>query len=175
MQNYGKKFEAKFKGDWLKMPQSLCMRLLDVMSGYKQIKNPADFVCYKFPFLFLLDCKSLSGNTFNFAKLTQWEDMEKPIGVPGANIGAVIWFMEWEKVCFVPIEEFIRLKGLGYKSIHVNMIGDANFNVYEIPGKVKRFFIDSDYSVMLDIAEHDIYDLVKEKKDEWINKLLSIQ
>ena len=33
MQNYGKKFEAKFKGDWLKMPQSLCMRLLDVMSG----------------------------------------------------------------------------------------------------------------------------------------------
>ena len=53
----------------------------------------------------------------------------------------------------MPIEEYVRLEQLKYKSVNVKMIGDPNFNVYEIPGTLKRTFIDSDYSIMKDIAQ----------------------
>lgn len=55
-------------------------------------------------------------------------------------------------MCYVPIEEFIRLKKLGYKSIHIKMVDDTSFNVYRIPGVKLRTFIDSDYSIMEQIA-----------------------
>ena len=150
--DYGKQFEHRFLNDWLKLENSDCIRLKDSMSGYKRVKNISDFICYIYPFTYYLDCKSLQGNTFNFAKLTQWDDMSKHVGISGVNVGAIIWFIDHSKVCYVPIEEFIRLKALGYKSIHVKMIGDSNFNVFEIPGKKLRVFIDSDYSIMKDIA-----------------------
>ena len=152
--NYGKKFENKFQSDWLKIINSDCIRLKDIMSGYKKIKNISDFICYIYPYVYYLDCKSLRGNTFNFAKLTQWDEMEKHAYKPGVNIGAIIWFIDHNKVCFVPIEEFIRLRDLGYKSIHVNMIEDDAFNkVYEIPSRLIRLFMDSDYSIMKDIGD----------------------
>lgn len=53
------------------MPNSDCVRLKDIMSGYKRVKNISDFICYLRPATYYLDCKSLEGNTFNFAKLTQ--------------------------------------------------------------------------------------------------------
>lgn len=157
--NYGKKFEKRFEIDWLKIPNSDCVRLKDIMSGYKKIKNISDFICYLRPSTFYLDCKSLEGNTFNFAKLTQWDEMEKHVGIPGVNVGAVIWFINHDKVCYVPIEEFIRLKKLNYKSIHVKMIGDKDFNVFNIPSVKLRTFLESDYSVMSKIAENKFISL----------------
>ena len=32
-QNYGKQFEQKFKEDFLRIPESTCDRLVDVMTG----------------------------------------------------------------------------------------------------------------------------------------------
>ena len=52
----------------------------------------------------------------------------------------------------MPIEEFVKLKNLNYKSIHVKMIGDKNFEVYEIPSTKLRTFMNSDYSILIDIA-----------------------
>ena len=150
--NYGKEFEAKFKENWLSLVESDLIRLMDVMSGYKRVKNIADFICYKYPFIFYLDCKSLEGNTFNFSKLTQWDKMVEHMNIPGVNVGAIIWFIDHDKVCYVPIEEFVKLKKLNYKSIHVKMIGDKNFEVYEIPSTKLRTFMNSDYSILIDIA-----------------------
>jgi len=42
------------------------------------------------------------------------------------------------------------------------MIGNPDFKVYEIPGIPKRTFVDSDYTVLLDIA--------REKLDLLFNK-----
>lgn len=72
------------------MVESDLIRLMDVMSGYKRVKNIADFICYKYPFIFYLDCKSLEGNTFNFSKLTQWDKMVEHMNIPGVNVGAII-------------------------------------------------------------------------------------
>ena len=151
--DYGKDFENRFREDWSKLSDADIVRLRDVVVGYKHIKNVSDFICTIYPFTYYIDCKSLYGNTFNFKKLTQWDEMEKHLHKKGVNPGAVIWFIDHSKVCYVPIEEFIRLKDLGYKSIHVNMIGNPEFNVYNIPSKKLRVFMDSDYSIMKEIAE----------------------
>lgn len=151
--NYGKKFEAKLKQDWLKVKYSDITRLYDPTSGFKSISNISDFVGYIYPFMFYLEAKTTKENTFSLKKLTQADKLKEKQGILGVNPGVVIWFRKHKKVCYVPIEEYVRLEQLKYKSINVKMIGDPNFNVYEIPGTLKRTFIDSDYSIMKDIAQ----------------------
>ena len=68
--NRGKQFEAKFKEDFLKIPNSTIDRLYDSVSGYKSVSNISDFIAYRYPFCFYIECKSHEGNTFPFAKLT---------------------------------------------------------------------------------------------------------
>lgn len=160
--NYGKAFEKKFKEDWLKVPNSDITRLYDITNGFKSISNVSDFIGYIFPFIYYLECKSTQGNTFPLGRLTQNFELSKKMGKLGENPGVIIWFIDHQKVCYVPIEEIKRLESLDYKSVNVKMIGDSNFNVYEIPGKPKRTFIDSDYSIMKDIAMEKFKKMVSE-------------
>lgn len=156
--NDGKKFEQKLKQDWLKVPNADITRLYDTTNGFKSISNVSDFIGYIYPYLFYIECKSTQGNTFPFSRLTQLEKLAKKIGIKGVNPGAIIWFKDHNKVCWVPADEFVRLQNLNYKSINVKMIGDSQFKVYNIPGEIKRTFIDSDYSILRDIAEQRIVD-----------------
>lgn len=154
MDVYGKKFEAQLKKDWLKVEKAHIYRLKDIMSGYKKISNISDFVGYIYPYIFYLEAKTEQSNTLNFSRIRQYDDLKDTIGYFGVNAGVIIWFYNRQKVCYVPIEECVRLKEvLGKKSIHVNMIGDSNYQVYEIPSILKRVFMDSDYSIMKDIAD----------------------
>ena len=150
--NYGKQFEQKLKEDWLKIPNSSITRLYDVTNGFKSIKNISDFIGYIYPFIYYLEAKTTQGNTFPLSRLTQSDELKKKVGILGVNAGAIIWFRDHCKVCYVPIEEFIRLENENYKSINVKYIGNPEFNVYEIPGKLKRIFIDSDYTILQEIA-----------------------
>lgn len=88
--NYGKKFEAKLKEDFLKIPDSKILRLYDVTMGYAKVCNPCDFIYYKYPYMFMLECKSTEANTFNFNKLRQYEDLCDAMGIKGLNPGIVI-------------------------------------------------------------------------------------
>ena len=151
--NDGKKFEAKLKTDFLKIPGSTIDRLYDTTNGFKSISQVSDFIGYVYPFIFYLEAKSTQGNTFPFGRLTQWEKLSLKQNIKGVNAGAIIWFKDHDVVCYVPIEEFNRLRKLDYKSINVKMIDDDSFNVYKIPGVLKRTFIDNDYTVLLSIAQ----------------------
>lgn len=62
----GKKFEAKFKKDFLAtVPNPSLDRLYDTTSGYKAISNISDFIGYSYPVIMYLECKSHLGNTWN--------------------------------------------------------------------------------------------------------------
>ncbi len=164
--SYGKAFENKFKEDWNLMKNACATRLKDVTMGYKKIANECDFICYKYPIIHYLECKSVSnGNTFNFKKLTQYEDLcaLADRNIKGANIGVIIWFVAHKKVVFVSIKEWKRIKDeLGLKSINVKMIGDPTYDIIDIPGKVKRVFIDTDYSILTEIAKNKLKEEVIE-------------
>lgn len=151
--NYGKQFEQKFKEDWLKLSDSDILRLYDTTNGYKSISNISDFICFKSPYMFYMECKSTQGNTFPFSRLTQFDKLSKKINIKGVNAGVIIWFIDHDKVCYVSVEEIIRLKQLNYKSIHVKMIDNTEFKVYNVPSKKKRVFLDSDYNILISIAD----------------------
>lgn len=53
-----------------------------------------------------------------------------------------------KKVLYIPISTFKKLKEDEKKSFNIKMVGDAEYFSLEIPGVVKRTFIDSDYTVL---------------------------
>lgn len=151
--NYGKKWEKKFAADFSKVPGSMVTRLFDITNGYKSISNISDFICYIYPYIYYLECKSTQGNTFPLSRLTQKDDLAKTMGKQGVNAGVILWFIDHYKVCYVSIEEILRLEALGAKSINVKMIGDSTYNVVEIPSEKRRLFVDCDFTILKDIAD----------------------
>ena len=79
--NRGKAFEQKLKEDFSKIPESFIYRLPDQTSGFYGGKNVADFFGYKKPCFFLLEAKSISGNTFPIANFTQFEKQKEFVNV----------------------------------------------------------------------------------------------
>ena len=151
--NYGKAFETKLKEDFLKVEGSTIDRLYDPVGGFHGISNVSDFIGYIYPNIYYLECKSHNGNTFPLANLTQFDELKEKVGIPGVRAGVVIWFIEHKKVIYVPISTFIKLKEDGKKSFNIKMLGNEDYFSLEIPGKVKRLFIDSDYSILKNLKD----------------------
>jgi hypothetical protein len=151
--NYGKPFEEQFKKDFLKLEGSSLDRLYDVMMGYKSIKQVSDYIGYVKPNIFYLECKTHSGASIPFDKITQYDSMVKKVGIPGVRSGVILWLYEKDKVFYVPIATITKLKKDGEKSVGMRHLG--NYRIIEIPSVKKRVFMDSDYSVLKELNEND--------------------
>jgi len=87
----GKKFEAHFKKNFSEsVPDGFIYRLNDQMSGYQGSSNICDFICYKKPDLYLIECKCHSSNTFPFSAFRQYEDLTQYSGLSGVHAGVVL-------------------------------------------------------------------------------------
>lgn len=150
----GKKFELKFKEDFLKVPGSTIDRLYDVTMGYKHISSVSDFIGYVYPNIFYLECKSHKGNTFPLTNLTQYDKLIEKAGIQGVRAGAIIWFYEHDRVVYVPVATIKKMKDDGKKSVNITKDLDE-YRIIEIPGKKLRTFIDSDYTVLKNLEEGD--------------------
>lgn len=151
--NLGKKFEQKFKEDFLKIENSTIDRLVDVMNGYKYISNISDFIGYVYPNIYYLECKSHKGNTFPIANLTQYEKLLEKQGIHGVRTGVILWFIEHDRVLYVPIKTFTKLIIDKKKSFNINTAKEEGYEFIEIPSVKKRVFMESDYSVLKDLEE----------------------
>ena len=151
--NRGKQFEAKFKSDW-KDTMSKCIdRLYDSMSGYVSISNISDFIAFKKPNIFYLECKSHEGNTFPISCLTQYDKLTCKVGIEGVRAGVILWMIDHDTVLYVPISTFTKLIKDGKKSFNIKMVGDDTYPSIVIPSIKKRVFMDSNYSCLTDIPE----------------------
>ena len=155
MDTTGKRFEQQFKYDWSQtFKNSFLLRLPDQQSGYfGTSRNLCDFIAFTDGTLFLIECKTIKGNTFPLKNLTQYDKLLAKKDIKGVRAGAIIWFRDHNKVIFVPIKTFEQCYNEGLKSINVKMIGDKNYFIIDIPSKKKRTFLTSDYSVLLNINE----------------------
>lgn len=154
--NYGKKFEAKFKSDFKKsFPGGTIDRLYDSVSGYKSISNISDFIGYNYPNIFYLEIKTHKGNTFPLDNLTQYDDLVEKVGIKGVRAGVIIWFYEHDKVWYVPISTITKMKEDGKKSVNVRKDIEAGYRIIEIPSVKKRFYMDSDYTVLMSLSDFD--------------------
>lgn len=100
-----------------------------------------------------MECKSHAGGTFPLSNLTQYDKLTAKVGIPGVRAGVVLWFTDHDRVCYVPISTVTALKADGKKSVNVKMLSDGSYNIVEIPSVKKRVFLDSDYSVLMNLKD----------------------
>jgi hypothetical protein len=154
MINLGKEFEQKFKLDFLRtMPNSTIDRIYDSVSGYKAISNVCDFIGYKEPNIYYIECKSHKGKSFPFSNLSQYDDLKLKVGIPGVRAGVVLWLYEYDKVLYVPISTVTSIKNDGIKSVSLTMLDKKKYNIIEIPSIKKRVYMDSDYSILQNLKD----------------------
>ena len=151
--NRGKQFEEVIKKSFQKVDNCYIQRLYDPGFGYSGVKNFADFFVFSSPYLIFLECKSVDGGTLNFSRITenQLKGLEEVSKRNNIVAGVLIWFKERDFTCFVPIEELIKAKERGLKSISFALID----NLYHIPlnGQKKRVLFEYDVESFLDVIK----------------------
>lgn len=150
----GKQFEAKIRADFIKIPSALIYRLPDQFNGHKLTsQNPCDFFGYVHPTLFMLEAKSINGNTFPLVNFTQYAALQQYANIYGVRRGIILWFLEHDRILYVPVKTVEQMIKDGKKSINIRTIDKDGYDYIEIPSKKKRVFLDSDYSVLLNLPE----------------------
>ena len=120
------------------------------MSGLKYSStNLCDFICYHYPKLFCMECKSVQGNTFPLTNYTQYTRMLQYVNITGVTCGVILWFVDHDRIIFVPTETFSKLKEAGAKSVNIKTIQPDTYFYIDIPVKKRRIFLDADYSVLI--------------------------
>ena len=154
--NRGKQFEAKFLSDFKATVKDCSIdRLYDTTNGFVGIKNICDFIGFKKPSIMYLECKSHEGNTFPLSNLTQYEKLLAKAGIPGVRSGVIIWFIDHDRVVYVPVKTIEKMKADGKKSVNIRTINKDGYRFFEIPSVKKRVFMDSDYSILESMEDGD--------------------
>ena len=143
-QNRGKDFEEQVKKAFLKLPGTYIQRLYDSTSGFMGVHTPCDFIVYKLPILFCIECKSCHGNTLPWSNITdnQWHELIEFDKVKGVVAGFMIWFVDKDITIFVPATEMARYRETGKKSFNIKDLNRVCSCF--ILGKKKRVFFDYD-------------------------------
>lgn len=113
------------------------------------VKNISDFIGYYYPNIFYLELKSHLGNTFPLSNLSQYDKLLPKVGINGVRVGVIIWFIDHDKIYYVPISTIKQMKDDGKKSVNIKDID--TYRIIEIPSIKKRVFLDSDYSVLFNL------------------------
>ena len=157
--NRGKQFEEVIKKSFQKLEECYIQRLYDPGFGYSGIRNFSDFFIFTSPYLIFVECKSVDGGTLNFSRITenQLKGLKEVSKKKNIVAGVLIWFKDRDFTCFIPIEDIIKVKESGAKSISFDSID----NLYHIPlnGQKKRVLFDYDVKSFLEV----IRDYAKEK------------
>jgi hypothetical protein len=153
--NRGKDFEAQIKKALEKIPDISIDRLPDQMSGYTGSTNVSDFVVYKYPHQYYIECKAFYGNTINFNNIRQLTDLFLKSQIKGVYAGCILWFIDYDKTVFIDAGTLQYWKDNGHKSVNIKDITDKDFHIdyEEISGKKKRVFFDYDFKPFFEQIE----------------------
>ena len=145
--NEGKKFEQDVRNSI--PPDCYVERYKDDTAGFYGVHNPADYRVYKYPYTYLIECKSIKGKSLPFAKIRdkQLEAMLKAVRFPGVYCGFIINFRELEETYWIPavfVDQYI--KNEKRKSIPVDFC--KRYGVL-VPQRKKRVRYQYDLSVII--------------------------
>ena len=140
--NRGKQFEARIKEAFERVENCSVDRLLDPQAGYAGIRNICDFIVYKEPNEYYIECKSHQGNTLPFTCITdnQWQGLLEKSKIKGVHAGVIVWFIDHDKTFYCDIRKLEELKSKGNKSINIK----ETQMFIELSGKKKRILFDYD-------------------------------
>jgi len=152
--NRGKQFEQRVREAFERIPEVSIDRLHDQTMGYAGGSNICDFIVYKKPYEYYIECKSVHGNTLPFSNITetQWNGLLEKSKIKGVVAGILCWWIDHDVTYFIPIElledakQVCQAKSLNVLHPHIHSEW-----IY-IPGKKKRIFFDYDFSEFFDRA-----------------------
>ena len=154
MTNRGKDFEKVIKEAFEKVPGVSIDRIHDQTNGFAGSANISDFIMYKYPYEYYIECKSVHGNTLPFSNITknQWEGLLEKSKIEGVFAGVICWWTQRDTTLFIPIQELQNLKDTGFKSIRYDT---PNGYITDIKGKKKRVFFDYDMEQFFKEITHE--------------------
>ena len=155
--NKGKIWEKCVKESWeSSFPNSFILRLPDQQNGYfGTSRNISDFIAFKSPYLFLIECKTIQGNTLPFSNLKQYEKMLNYQNIPNVKSGFLVWWQDKNVTARIPLDSVTLLKKENKKSIHVNYVIQKLYGIVQIPNIIKRVYPKCDLSVLMDGQENE--------------------
>lgn len=176
MQNRGKQFEDVIETAFEKVPDTSIVRLHDQTTGFIGSTNHCDFIAYRKPYEYHIECKSVHGNTLSIHSIPkpdkhgvlhgfygnlsdkQWEGLLEKSKIDGVFAGVICWFVDHDATVWLPIQMLNDLRDLGYKS--VNIKGDwqehygKDWNWHWLVGQKRRVFFDYDIKQLLDDIDY---------------------
>ena len=159
--NRGKQFEEHIQKAFEKIPGVSIVRLHDQTTGYLGSSNHCDFIVYKKPYEYHIECKSVHGNTLSIHSIpkkdskgvlhgfygnitdTQWEGLLEKSKIPGVVAGVICWWVDKDITLFIDIRRLKFLRDTGCKSIRYDNEEWTDL-IIPIKGKKKRVFFDYD-------------------------------
>lgn len=173
-ENRGKKFENVIREAFEKVPNTSVVRLHDQTTGYEGSSNHCDFVVYRKPFEYHIECKSVHGNTLSihsipkpdkkgvlhgfYGNITdkQWTGLLEKSKIEGVYAGVICWWVDRDTTMFIDIRLLQKLRELNYKSIDycasfaLENIDNLSEMWTWVTGEKKRVFFDYDMRRFLD-------------------------
>ena len=176
--NRGKKFEDIVKQAFERVPEVSVDRLHDQTTGYLGASNICDFIVYRKPFEYYIECKSVHGNTLSIHSIpkadksgvlhgfygnitdTQWDGLLEKSKIPGVTAGVMCWWVDKDVTLFLPIQILVDAREMGHKSVRYDfnfgkvVMGDdfriaKTIRVVPVIGTKKRVFFDYDMEQFL--------------------------
>ena len=156
-ENRGKKFENVIRQAFEKVPGVSIDRLHDQTNGFKGSQNICDFIVYKEPHEYYIECKSVHGNTLPFRNITdtQWNGLLEKSKIHGVFAGIICWWTDKDVTAFIPIQLLNELRNGNHKSVNVKYIDNFMYELgglIKIKGKKKRVFFDYNMEEFLNVC-----------------------
>ena len=154
-QNRGKQFEGVIKQAFERIRGVSVDRIPDQTNGYKNSSNVCDFMVYKYPYQYYIECKSVHGNTFPLSNVSknQREGMLKKSKIMGVVAGVIIWWIDRDVTKFIPIQVIEHERVAGAKSLRYDSKAFSNI---EMRGHKKRVFFDYDMDYFFHTVEKQL-------------------
>ena len=133
--NLGKKGETKLK-EWLTHPEEgfFCYRLKDQMSGFFASANMCDFLIYKYPHFYPIECKSTWADRFDFSMLseTQHDELLAAGKVDGIVSYVLVLFASYKRAFLINIQDIEALEKQRIKSLNIKKVAKWKIPYIEI-------------------------------------------
>lgn len=148
----GKDFESIIRKNF-EEAGAVVERLPDPTNGYLGIRNKSDFIVYRYPYQYYIECKTVHSHRLPMYNITfnQRVGMLEVVPNKGIIAGIMCWFISLDRTLFIPIEVIEEYRLADVKSINLNKMDDKRF--IEIHGEKKRVYFDYDLGQFLDYCE----------------------
>lgn len=151
--NRGKQFENVIRKSFERVDGVSIDRLNDNTAGFKGVAGICDFIVYKEPYEYYIECKSVHGASLPFRNITdtQWEGLLEKSKIEGVYAGIICWWTQKDTTLFIPIQILEAERLEGKKSIRFDYenqflgyypSGELEIETIKILGKKKRVFFD---------------------------------